>query len=278
MRRAPLALPWWGGKSPVTKLGKWVHSIVGDQGRFYAEPFAGMLGVLLQRPPAVVEAVGDQNSNLVNWWRCIRDRPDELARYLECTPQRADAELLAAWQLLQSGKGDPVQRAGAFTVLTAQSILAQASPTKPPTPARVYRAHNTAQPRVINRLDIELLAERIRHVQIDQADAVTLLRRIAKAGDQDAVIYIDPPYAGKESGYEHGYDRAALLDAMLAQPGRICLSDLPGAWPELIEEGWKVHQAEFGELSAGWRRNHKPPRAECIYESRPADLGSLFTV
>ena len=68
--------PWFGGKVMQSEL---VWSRFGTVGN-YVEPFAGSLGVLLNRPlPFVgVETVNDLDAFIVNFWRAVRHRPDEL--------------------------------------------------------------------------------------------------------------------------------------------------------------------------------------------------------
>ena len=80
------ALSYYGGKSGghgSSGRGRWIASLLpGDTRTLYAEPYAGMLGILLQRAPAKLEIVNDLNRRIVNWWRVVRDHPDELARMM----------------------------------------------------------------------------------------------------------------------------------------------------------------------------------------------------
>ena len=52
----------------------------------YAEPFAGSLAVLLARPapaPGKREVVCDTDGHIVNFWRALRDAPDEVAYWAD---------------------------------------------------------------------------------------------------------------------------------------------------------------------------------------------------
>ena len=83
MTEALRGLKWVGGKSAASALGtgKWITSLL-PYDRTYAEPFAGMCGVLLQRFPSAEEIVNDLDERVVNWWRVVRDRPDEIQRLI----------------------------------------------------------------------------------------------------------------------------------------------------------------------------------------------------
>lgn len=98
----------------------------------YVEPFAGGLAVLLAKRPAPMETVNDLDGDLMNFWRMLRDRPDELARSCQLTPHSRD-EFVAAraasdddlerarrtWVLLSQGRGGRLTRTGLRNVITA---------------------------------------------------------------------------------------------------------------------------------------------------------------
>ena len=59
------ALRYYGGKNAQHRTGRWIASMLPyDKG--YVEPFAGMLGVLLQRRRSAAEMVNDADGNLID--------------------------------------------------------------------------------------------------------------------------------------------------------------------------------------------------------------------
>jgi len=69
-----IAFGWYGGKfnhlnCPLPLLPKAAH---------YCEPFAGSAAVLLNREPAPVETYDDIDGEVVNFFRVLRDRQEEL--------------------------------------------------------------------------------------------------------------------------------------------------------------------------------------------------------
>lgn len=86
MRRLS-ALYWPGGKSGNgAGVGRWIaDQLPWRYSSCYVEPFAGMLGVLLQRKPVQTEIVNDSDERVVNWWRVVRDRHLDLLGWTKRT-------------------------------------------------------------------------------------------------------------------------------------------------------------------------------------------------
>jgi len=93
--------PWFGGKSKAA-------NIVWDafhECKRYVEPFAGSLAVLLARPDNKVykEIVNDIDGFIVNAWRAIRDKPDEVARYADQPDFQCDLTARHLWLVQRKG-------------------------------------------------------------------------------------------------------------------------------------------------------------------------------
>ncbi|MFH0983619.1 MAG: DNA adenine methylase [Planctomycetota bacterium] len=74
--QAALPVAWFGGKARVAPE---VWTALGDVGN-YIEPFAGSLGVLLNRPHEPrIETVDDADGWIVNFWRAVQQAPDDVA-------------------------------------------------------------------------------------------------------------------------------------------------------------------------------------------------------
>jgi len=92
--------------------------------------------------------------------------------------------------------------------------------------------------------------ERLRHVQIENMDALTVIDRYCT---DDGFCYCDPPYVG-ESRTASGYDKydsaghdmratdlhASLVSALLAAPGAVLVSGYAHpVYDPLIDAGWE---------------------------------------
>lgn len=54
--------------------------------RSYLEPFFGSGAVLFNKPPSAIETVNDIDGDIVNFFRVLREQPEELARAISLTP------------------------------------------------------------------------------------------------------------------------------------------------------------------------------------------------
>ena len=81
-RKKLILFGWYGGK--FSHLG-WLLPLLPDC-HHYCEPFAGSAAVLLNRSPSAVETYNDLDGEVCNFFRVMRDEPEELARKIGLTP------------------------------------------------------------------------------------------------------------------------------------------------------------------------------------------------
>lgn len=176
-----------------------------------------MVGVLLAREPVATEIVNDLNGRVINWWRAVRDHPEEFGRLVELTPRSRD-EYQWADAAVDDPEETPLRRALAFHILVSQSMHTGDSKASAGRWRRNFQPSNRNPQH--STADFLLLADRLRKVFLDNLDALTLLERTA---DMDwVVIYADPPYP---SAFTHAYPHdtlnyALLGELLLAQKGR----------------------------------------------------------
>ena len=190
--------------------------------KLYVEPFAGMLGVLLNRPPSSrprhVEFVVDADAMVCNFWRAFKYDPqalleaidypaiqcDLMARRRKCyawglenidrlskDPKFYDAELAGWWAW---GMNNAV---GA--IYTVQKPAAEGLGTKPkhnPTGINSALDYN----RVKAQAWMESLAARLRNVRIYGGDWSKALDPERLDRGQPTSVFLDPPYKKVKSG------------------------------------------------------------------------------
>lgn len=243
-----MSLPYFDGKR---RQAPWIASLLPERG-CYVEPYAGMLSVLLVRPKARSEIVSDLDDNVWNWWRCVRDHGDEMARRLHWTPV-GRSEFDEARRLLfdePHGSAKDVERAVAFHVFVTLGRRGQTRRD-----GRFALRHAGRPLSFRWEPDrFEALRERIADVQLECRPAVDLLESSARV--EDAAIYVDPPSATSRRGHEvHELDRDELADVLRRQKGFVALSGHP-------EDGW--------DMLPGWFR-HETAGGPCVWTNRPVE-------
>jgi len=240
-------LQYYGGKSALssTGTGQWINSLLHqDTNVLYCEPFAGMLGVLLQRQPAKKEVVNDKSEHIINWWRVVRDMPTEFERLIQNTPySRTEWK----WARENLDNTDQLYRALAFHIVCNQSTIIS---TEMGRTWSTHRSPNAGKIPLWSPCWVEAISARLRNVQLECCDAIELLDKTAKY--ENAIIYCDPPYAMADtSPYAENVDKEALKCALLQQQGLVAISGYGDEWDSL---DWhrSEHQTfvmQIGQLS-----------------------------
>jgi DNA adenine methylase len=114
-RRRRIVFGWYGGK--FSHLD-WLLPLLPRTHR-YCEPFSGSVAVLLNREPASVETYNDIDGDVVNFFRMLRDRSDDLIRSIGLTPFSREEFHLAINGSIQ-GISD-IERARRFYVRARQA-------------------------------------------------------------------------------------------------------------------------------------------------------------
>src|ERR1051326_8935392 len=81
-RKKKIAFGWYGGK--FSHLD-WLMPLLPET-HHYCEPFAGSAAVLLNREPSPVETYNDIDGEVVNFFKVLRDQPNEIVQALARTP------------------------------------------------------------------------------------------------------------------------------------------------------------------------------------------------
>lgn len=218
--RPPFA--YYGGK---TRMAPDIIKLIPDNATTYVEPFAGSLAVLLRKPPHKIEVVNDLDNRLVNFWRVLRDKPEQLQHALTYTPY-ARAEFEHVIKVIDE-PCDDVEFARRVFVILRQSRKRSTSAT----PGKFRGSGGSRGPGHTFVLSVDNLgeyADRLRPVVIENIDAIELIRRWDKP---DTIMYLDPPYVGEtrterdytveNAGVEFHYE---LVAAVRDTKARVILS------------------------------------------------------
>jgi len=225
-------LRYLGGK---WKLAPWIIGFFPEH-RVYVEPYGGAASVLLRKPRSAGECYNDLDGNVVNLFTVLRD-PDtaaELCRRIGLTPFARDE-----YDQAFVPTDEPIEMARRLIV---RSYMGHGSSSAIALRSTGFRAS------LVNRggalpagewpglpVALQAVAERLSGVLIENRPALQVIDRY---DDQDALIYLDPPYvpdtrSAKRRGGKayHAYaceltesDHAELLTRVLQAKARVVIS------------------------------------------------------
>lgn len=210
-------LTYYGGKQNLVK-----HLLpLLPPHKVYVEPFCGGCALLWAKGlPRVfnnntgLEVINDTNGRLINFWRMLRDRGDELATKLQLTPYAKDEYTLGL-----EPSDDELEDARRFFASLQQAFSHKWG-------AGWGRSVVMSQCKLWNnRVDgFAQVYTRIRNVHIEHVDALACIKNW---DSPDTLFYVDPPYPATDQGHYKGYtaeDFAALVETLDGIQGSYLLS------------------------------------------------------
>jgi DNA adenine methylase len=237
-------------------LAKWIcanlppHSI-------YLEPFFGSGAVFFNKEPCYTETLNDIDGNVVNLFRAIRDKTDELCEAVSLTPWARDEYELS----YISDSADDVEKARAFLVRCWQAFGTRTGTRSGWRNRTVGKCPREKQAWDKLSERIRAAAERLQHAQIENQDAITLIGRY---NTYDCLIYADPPYMPETRGrgiyaYECDTDfHGRLLDALEKHKGAVVISGYDNnLYHDRLRHWRRVERDARAELGA--------PRREALW-------------
>lgn len=226
----------------------------------YVEPFCGGAAIFFMKPypqitcnTAYREVLNDTSKDLVNLYRVLQTRHDELIHLLKHTLY-SEAEHKKSTKILKRKiDADKLWRAWAYYVNVSQSF----SKSLMAGWGRSMSSQSQAETWVSRTDILPTYLERMRHVHIACNDA---LKVIKQWDSPQTFFYCDPPYPGTECCQYRGYalaDLQALVDALSQCQGSFILSnyDQPGL---TVPKDWE--RLEFSTLMSGNNYNYEKNR------------------
>ena len=165
----------------------------------YVEVFGGAASLLLNKPPSKVEVYNDIDGNLVNLFKVVRDKPDELVREFDTWVVYSRQMHYEMLKMLEKEKDD-VRRATMFLALIYMSFNGNLNAG-----FSTSKVNNQAK-KMFNVIDrIKDIHKRLKNVVIEQLDFREIIKRYDSA---KTFFYLDPPhlyYATEKARKEGDY-------------------------------------------------------------------------
>lgn len=236
-----IAFSYYGGKFSHLK---WLLPLL-PKTITYCEPFGGSAAVLLNKEPSKMEIYNDLDSSVVNFFKVLRDKPDELIEKISLTPY-------SRWEYEYAvkNKGNPelsdVERARLFYVSVRQGYnSSQISSIKDWS----YNINQREKPKTWKNSfpKLYLVAERLLHVHIEYKPAIDVIKRYDST---DTLFYCDPPYPhecrkskkvyfGEMSDEEH----IKLAEVLHSVKGKVAISSYHCQLMDKLYSDWNYIDA-----------------------------------
>jgi DNA adenine methylase len=262
-RHRRIVFGWYGGKFShldwLLPLLPYTHC--------YCEPFSGSAAVLLNRNPSPVESYNDIDGDVVNFFRMLRDRSDDLIRTIALTPFSRE-EFHQAISSSMQGISD-LERARRFYIRARQARTGLAQTATLGRWANCKNTSRAGMSGVVSRWlggveALKEIAERLLRVQIENRPAMEVIRIYDSA---ITLFYCDPPYLhetrgdSKAYGFEMDFDQHQQLSQVLNKcRGKVALSgyrcDVMDSW----YKGWRRFDAPMKQC-----HSIKQLRQECLW-------------
>lgn len=272
---------YYGGKA---RLAPWIVSMFPPH-HVYVEPFFGSGAVLFAKEPSQHEVINDQDGNVVNFWRQLRENMAELERVCALTPyardefEGANLDDIEGLDDLERARRWWLRCMQAFGRLESKSGWAASTKQGSTGPL-------TSKRLVLGRF--EPAAQRLARVLIENQDAVAVIERYAC---DRSVTYIDPPYlhstrAGlgkRPKDYRvdmpHEDDHRRLAKAAHEAPGFVVVSGYPSdLYDDLYGDWWTTTRIITRHSTHHFEHRTGEKAHETLWSNRPVHDGRLFAV
>ena len=196
-----IAFGWYGGK--FSHLD-WLLPLLPKTTHF-CEPFGGSAAILLNREPSSVETYNDIDSEVVNFFRVLREQKETLIEAIGLTPFSREEFELAITQPTQDISD--LERARRFFVRARQVRSGLAQTASSGRWANCLLTSRAGMGGAVSRWlgSVEGLSEivqRLLRVQIENSPAIDVIKRYDSA---ETLFYCDPPYPHSSRGDSKAY-------------------------------------------------------------------------
>ena len=231
-------------KSPIMRIGgKYIIAsklvALMPKHRIYVDVFGGAFHVLFAKPKELskIEIINDKLSDLINFFKVIKDQPFELREKIMKMPKsRVYYEELKKLEYT-----DPLEKAYQFFYLIRNSRFGNLASGFDISIGNNYST-------TINRIadEIPYISERLKNTDLECSTWQHMLKRYGKY--EDTFLFIDPPYIieNKKDGlYELPFDirdTRELAKRLNELPCKIMVTHYDNKLYEKYFEGWRTER------------------------------------
>lgn len=198
--RKMIAFGWYGGKFSHID---WLSPLL-PQSHHYCDVFGGSAAVLINREPSPVETYNDIDGELVNFFRVLRNSPEEIIKQIGLTPFSREEYCLA---LCPNDTDSELERARKFYIRARQTRTGLAQTATLGRWANCKNTSRSGMSGVVSRWlggvnELDSIASRLLRVQIENRPAIDIINLY---DDKGTLFYCDPPYLHETRGDKNAY-------------------------------------------------------------------------
>jgi len=234
-------------------LAPWIISQL-PRHECYVETHGGSGAVLLRKGRSWLEVFNDLDSEVVNFFRVLRERQGELIRAIRLTPYAKEE-----WALSYQVGPDPLEQARRFYVRAFMNIGGTSTRWRSGwRRQKVVSKHEgrkmmtPASSTFMDTRQLGQVVERFRGVQIENDTAIAVIARYDSA---ETLFYCDPPYPASTRGR---WSKTAYNCEMTDDEHRELAGVLHGIEGMAVISGYRCEL--YDGLYADWRRVEKKAR------------------
>lgn len=238
-----LAFGWYGGKYSHLNF---IIPFIPRDAKHYCEVFAGSASILLNVMPYEIETLNDLDSEIVNFFRILRDRGEELIKKINLTCLSRE-ELDRA---VKYNGNDELEKARCFYVKARQTRTGLGHIARESRWSYMVNVSRNKTSAAVSRWwgGVDRLPDIISRLQLVQLENKPALNVLERYDSRDTVFYLDPPYVkstrSKTSQNIYKYEMNNEEHIQLAKvlnviKGRVLLSGYNNKLYEELYKDWR---------------------------------------
>ena len=274
-----IAFGYYGGK--YSHLD-WLLPLL-PQTRHYCEPFGGSAAILVNRDPSPIETYNDIDGEVVNFFKVLRNQPDELIKAIALTPfSREEFEIAIS---SKSEEISELERARRFFVRARQVRTGLAQTASSGRWAHCILTSRAGMAGAVSRwlgsVDrLPEIAQRLLRVQIENCPAIDVIQRY---DSKETLFYCDPPYPHSSRGDSNAYgyemnddEHRELAKVLHRVEGKVALSsyrcrlmeELYGDWYCIEEQTKNCHSVKSPRIEILWVNYDAQKEVGCLPQKK----------